>query len=144
MSKASAVGVGVGVLIFNSENQVLMGQRLNSIGAGGWSPPGGHLEFGETFETCAIRETFEETGLTIPDPTFVALTNNIFEKESKHYIVIFMRATYPEGQEILHKEHHKTTEWQWFNLDDLPDKIFPPFRRILNNDSYGLSIFNQN
>ncbi|QOL19433.1 ADP-ribose pyrophosphatase [Candidatus Bodocaedibacter vickermanii] len=55
-----------------------------------------------------------------------------------------MRATYPEGQEILHKEHHKTTEWQWFNLDDLPDKIFPPFRRLLNNDSYGLSIFNQN
>lgn len=97
MSTTSTVGVGVGVLIFNSENQVLMGQRLNSIGAGGWSPPGGHLEFGGTFEECAIREAFEETGLTISNPTFVALTNNVFEKESKHYIVIFMKALYPEG-----------------------------------------------
>lgn len=140
MSESQAVGVGVGILIFNENNEVLMGQRLNSLGAGGWSPPGGHLEFGETFEQCAVREAFEETGLTLSTPSFVALTNNVFKDESKHFIVIFMKAPFPIGQEILHKEHHKTTEWKWFKLNDLPTNIFPPFQRILDDESYGFSI----
>jgi 8-oxo-dGTP diphosphatase len=142
MSESKAVGVGVGILIFNENNEILMGQRLNSIGAGGWSPPGGHLEVGETFEECAIREAFEETGLTLSTPTFVALTNNIFKDESKHFIVIFMKTAYPAGQTIVHKEHHKTTEWQWFSLDNLPSNLFPPFQRLLNDEHYGFSITN--
>lgn len=89
MIKSNTVGVCVGILIFNELNEILMGQRLNSLGAGGWSPPGGHLEFGETFEECAIREAFEETGLILSNPEFLALTNNIFQEESKHFIVIF-------------------------------------------------------
>lgn len=134
----SKVGVGVGVLIFNQTGQVLMGKRLDGVSSGTWSPPGGHLEFGETFEETAIREAFEETGLTIQNPTFVCLTNNIFDGESKHFIVIFMKAIYDNVQPILHKEHHKTTEWQWFDLDRLPDNIFPPFKRVLKGEAYGM------
>jgi 8-oxo-dGTP diphosphatase len=134
----SKVGVGVGVLIFNHAGQVLMGKRLDGVGSGTWSPPGGHLEFGETFEETAIRETFEETGLTIQNPTFVSLTNNIFEPEYKHFIVIFMKAIYDNVQPILHKEHHKTTEWQWFDLDKLPTNIFPPYKRVLQGECYGI------
>lgn len=140
MIKSNTVGVCVGILIFNELNEILMGQRLNSLGAGGWSPPGGHLEFGETFEECAIREAFEETGLILSNPEFLALTNNIFQEESKHFIVIFMKARYPKDQIILHKEHHKTTEWKWFGLDDLPSNLFPPFQQILNDESYGFSL----
>jgi len=55
--------VGLGVLIFNERNQLLLGQRLNSHGADSWGPPGGHLEFGETFEEGAIKEVAEETGI---------------------------------------------------------------------------------
>ncbi len=38
-----------------------------------WAPPGGGLEFGETAETCLIREFAEETGLDvqIQDFTFI-------------------------------------------------------------------------
>lgn len=60
--------VGVGVLIFNDKKQMLLGKRKGSHGAGTWCNPGGHLEFGESFEQCAIREVEEETGLKIVDP----------------------------------------------------------------------------
>jgi len=32
---------------------------------GAWVLPGGHIDLGETFEECAIREIHEETGVQI-------------------------------------------------------------------------------
>ena len=47
--------VGLGVLVLR-DDKVLIGQRLNSLGAGEYALPGGHLEFGEELEECAARE----------------------------------------------------------------------------------------
>lgn len=58
--------VGVGVLILR-DGKVLLGRRKGSHGAGCWSAPGGHLEFGEAVEDCALREALEETGLALSD-----------------------------------------------------------------------------
>jgi 8-oxo-dGTP diphosphatase len=57
-----------------------------------WALPGGHLEFGESFETCSEREILEETGLQIRDIRFLTATNSVFEAEGKHYVTIFMAA----------------------------------------------------
>ena len=54
--------------------------------------PGGHLEFGESFENCAVREVLEETGLTIQNVRFLTATNDVMEEEGKHYVTIFMGA----------------------------------------------------
>ena len=53
--------VGIGVII-QKDGKLLMGQRRGAHGADTWCPPGGHLEFGETWESCARRETREEAG----------------------------------------------------------------------------------
>ncbi len=57
--------------------------------------PGGHLEFGESFEHCAIREVLEETGLSInPESVqFLTATNDIMASERKHYVTIFVKCT---------------------------------------------------
>ncbi len=55
------IRVGVGIMIFK-DGKVLMGRRKGSHGAGEYAFPGGHLDFGESFEDCAKRETLEEAG----------------------------------------------------------------------------------
>lgn len=62
--------VGVGVMIQNEKGEVLLGLRQGSHGAGEWSFPGGHLEFGETVFQTAKREVEEESGLSSNVPIF--------------------------------------------------------------------------
>lgn len=48
--------VGIGVMIFK-DGKVLLGKRKGSHGDGEYSFPGGHLNYMESFEDCAQRET---------------------------------------------------------------------------------------
>ena len=47
--------VGIAVIVIK-EDRVLLDKRKNSHGSGTWAFPGGHLEFKESIEDCAIRE----------------------------------------------------------------------------------------
>jgi 8-oxo-dGTP diphosphatase len=123
------VRVGVGVCIVK-DGQVLLGQRLNAHGDGSWSFPGGHLEFGETWEECAIREVAEETGLQIVNPHFVTCTNDIFTEENKHYITVYMQASWENGEpKVL--EPNKMVKWQWFDWENLPSPLFIPMQHLV-------------
>lgn len=57
-----------------------------------WGLPGGHLEFGESFETCGERELLEETGLKVRDLQFWTATNSVFRDvtPNRHYVTIFI------------------------------------------------------
>lgn len=132
------VRVGIGILIFNNKNEVLLGQRINAHGALTWAPPGGHLEFGESFEACAIREVYEETSLKIVNPTFYACNNDILYEDNKHYVSIMMQAQFPQGQEIRICEPDKIVEWKWFNIKNLPTPLFMTLDHIVAHKAYGM------
>lgn len=123
--------VGIGVLIFK-DSLLLLGKRLLSHGASTWAPPGGHLEFGETFEGCAIREVKEETNLDILNPQVIGVTNDIFADDNKHYVSIFLIAKYGDGK-IENLEPEKVLSWEWFDIDNLPDNLFLPLKNLLEN-----------
>ncbi len=116
--------VGVGVIIQNSRGEILIGKRIGSH-APFYSIPGGHLENGETFETAAIKEVFEETGLIIKNPKVFCVTNNLrtFRNEKKHYISISLFADEFEGEPVI-KEPGKCESWTWCNMDDIPGPQF--------------------
>ena len=125
-NKKPLVGIGV---ILTKENKILLGKRKGSHGDGDWSFPGGHLEFGESWENCARREVLEETDLTVGNLKFSTATNDIFEKENKHYITIFMIADSFSG-ELKIMEPDKCEKWKWFEWDKLPENLFVPIRNL--------------
>jgi len=110
-------------------------KRQNSHGDGTWSSPGGHLEFGESVEECAIRETFEETGITIEQITFRGITNDIFGREEKHYITIWMEGRYVSGEPVVNSER-EASEVGWFPWHALPQPLFLPMENLLNGRGY--------
>ncbi len=121
--------VGVGVCVIK-DGKVLLGQRLNAHGDGTWCFPGGHLEHGETWGGCAIREVKEETGLDIGEPEFVTCTNDIFPAENKHYITIYMKVHWQSGEPQV-TEPDKMVRWEWFDWDDLPSPLFLPLQNLI-------------
>jgi len=46
------------------DGYILMLERARGMMIGFWSVPGGHVEPGETPQEAAVRELFEEAGLT--------------------------------------------------------------------------------
>lgn len=121
--------VGVGVIV-TKDNKVLLGKRKNAHGEGSWSFPGGHLNFNEGIEECARREVLEETGIQIKNLRTGPFTNDIFRKEGKHYITLYVIADYDSG-EVRIMEPEKCEEWGWFEWDNLPKPLFLPLQNLL-------------
>ena len=129
--------IGIGVMI-KKENKVLMGLRQGSHGAGEWCFPGGHLDFGETMESCVRREVKEETGLDVGKVGLISIADEMryINSDGKHYVNIGFSAEYIEGEPKV-MEMDKCVEWRWFSLDDLPDGLFEGTELVIKNFKEG-------
>lgn len=123
--------IGIGVFIFK-DGKFLMGKRRNAHGDGTWSIPGGHLEFGESFEDTAMREVMEETGLKINNVRFGAVTNDVFEAEDKHYVTIWVLSDWESGTEEI-TEPDKFVSMEWRDFNNLPEPLFLPWKQLLSS-----------
>lgn len=135
--KNNRPNVGIGVIILK-EGKVLLGKRKNAHGENTWCYPGGHLEYGESWEECCRREVLEEAGIEIKNIRFGIATNDIFENEQKHYITICMVSDYVSG-EVKIMEPEKCEEWGWFDWNALPQPLFLP---IINQLKEGFNPLN--
>ena len=131
------IGVGVGIMIMKN-NKVLLGkrygdpQKASSLldGAGTWTFPGGKVDFGETFEDAAIRETKEECGITLTNVKVICLNNDLVD--GAHFVTIGLFSDDFSGSlQVL--EPDKITCWDWFDLDKLPEPLYFPTKNLLNN-----------
>ncbi len=120
------IGVGVAVI---KDGKMLLGKRKGAHGAGEWSSPGGHLEFGETVEECAERELLEETGLKALSLQLGPWVNDIIDND-KHYVTLFVFVDQFEGEPQL-MEPHKCEGWEWFEWHALPSPLFAPVKSML-------------
>ncbi|MDP2586991.1 MAG: NUDIX hydrolase [Candidatus Komeilibacteria bacterium] len=121
--------IGVAVVI-NKNDKILLGLRKGSHGTGTWGFPGGHLEFNESIEDCAIRELREECSLTVANFRHLAFTNDIYPEGDRHYVTLFLLADYVAG-EPKNLEPEKLEKWEWFSPDQLPSPLFFPIVNLL-------------
>jgi len=129
--------VGTGVLIQRDDGKILLGLRQGTHGAGEWCMPGGKLEFGEKLFDNGKRETKEETGLDVDIIGVISVADELrYLSEGKHYFNVGMLAKYKGGEPKV-AEPDKCKEWQWFSLDDLPEKILEGSELIINSFKAG-------
>lgn len=127
--------VGVGVLAARAGDaggRVLVGKRLNAHGEGTWALPGGHLEYGETPEECAVREMLEETGLRLSNPRCVAVENCVWQPPApqRHYVTVFVAGELEAGAVAHNSEPDKCAGWSFEDPDNLPTPLFMPLAQL--------------
>ena len=123
---------GVGLFVFNNNNQILMQLRTDY---NQWGFPGGAMELGESFEETAKRELKEETNLEIVDLTMLKIlsgkdTYREYPNGDKLYDItaIFVINKYTGKLKVNDNE---SKEFGWFDINKLPNNITPHTKNYL-------------
>lgn len=123
---------GANVIIMDDNHRILMHHRRDNDR---WGLPGGMMELKESLEENAVREVFEETGITCLELKLF----NIYSGEGLYY-------KYPDGNEV----YYVTTTFvckkfigevvldldegkavKFFSVKDIPSRLSPPIAMII-------------
>ena len=130
-----SVKVGVGVLVWK-DGKIALIKRTGSFGAGTWSPPGGHVEYGESALDAARRETSEEIGVDVKDIEIIGFTEDISEEYGTHYMTIWTQCYWASGE--LKAEDTEFTQSGYFDVKDIPQPVFISFKNFLGGKITGI------
>ncbi|MEM8775726.1 MAG: RNA pyrophosphohydrolase [Pseudomonadota bacterium] len=132
----------VGVMLVNSEGHLFVGQRVDNPGSA-WQMPQGGIDKGENPKEAALRELWEETGVTQDLISVEAETSDWFAYDLPHDLVprlwkgrfrgqeqkwFLMRFHGRDEQIDLAASEQEFSAWRWISPDELIDAIVP-FKR---------------
>lgn len=133
-----------GVILMNRDGRVFVGQRIDST-LEAWQLPQGGIDPGEDAETAALRELFEETGVTADKVELVArapreLTYDLPEDmigkvwkgkwRGQRQSWFLYRFLGDDGDVRIETEHPEFRAWRWSEPATLPAMIVP-FKKAL-------------
>jgi isopentenyl-diphosphate Delta-isomerase len=102
----------VHVLVFNARGEVFLQKRsmLKDTARGKWdSSSSGHLDAGEDYDACAVRELREEIGLSVSQPPRRLFKIDACQETGWEFCWVYRCES--EGPFQLHPEEIETGEW---------------------------------
>lgn len=87
MSRCEKAIVTVLCMVYDG-NKILLQDRVKKDWCG-LTFPGGHVEKEESFVQAVIRETYEETGLTISEPKLCGIKQFQTDKDERYMVLLF-------------------------------------------------------
>jgi len=124
---AGNTGRGVGALVYNEKNEVLLLRRNENGRRKTWAMPGGKTDGGETFREALEREVGEELGVKIESAEPFVAKPDIFE--GRLFETVCFKVKIKGEPNIMEK--NKIDKLEWFSLDNLPEVDYPPSRDAL-------------
>ena len=134
----------VGVMLVNREGLIFAGQRLDSDSPA-WQMPQGGIDKGERPRAAALRELWEETGVTEDLVEFVAKTEDWVTYDLPPELLgkvwggkyrgqkqrwFLFRFLGRDDQVRIDTEHPEFSRWRWVDADDMVASIVP-FKRAV-------------
>ncbi len=134
----------VGVMLVNTAGRVFVGQRRDRD-FDAWQMPQGGIDPGEDGTTAALRELWEETGVTAdlvrieavtPDPIPYDLPLDVVptiwggKYRGQMQTWVLMRFLGADAQVDIATKHPEFSRWEWCNPDQLVPRIVP-FKRAV-------------
>ncbi|MFD7837140.1 NUDIX domain-containing protein [Streptomyces sp. NPDC059761] len=108
-------------------NRVVLLQRGENakFGHGLWDLPVGKSEPGEPITETAVRELYEETGLTVKTDSLevVHVIHGAWGVEAPNGYLTVVFATHEWTGEPENREPHKHSQVRWAHVDDLPGEF---------------------
>lgn len=137
MAKERHREVPASYLVLIKDGKVLLLRRFNTgYQDGNYSLPAGHVDKGETFTECLIRESKEEIGVDLKQEDLKVMHlmhrfSGVEWGDEGYRIDVFFTAEKWAG-EINNMEPHKCDDLSWHDLNNLPQNIIPYIRNALD------------
>ena len=137
----------VGVMLINAEGQIFAGLRKDST-ATAWQMPQGGIDDGEKPRKAALRELWEETGITDDLVEFIGKTHDWVTydlppdllgrvwggkyrgQRQKWFLYRYLGR---DDQVNIATEHPEFSAWRWIAADEMIASIVP-FKRSVYED----------
>jgi 8-oxo-dGTP pyrophosphatase MutT (NUDIX family) len=125
---ASVVEVSAGGFVVSKTDSTLVAlmARFNRGGKLEWCIPKGHLEPSETKEQAALREVFEETGLSAEITDYLGEVSYTFNQKGKNVsktVHVYLMTQLSGELTMEHDPNHEASELAWVKLSELINRL---------------------